>query len=94
MQVTIPFYTRDNFVKIAALLPNSDWPLTYEDWLFKTERGEKGVKLSGNESVRINIEPVAFEAWCKAHNQPVVRNTILNYCMFILASDITAAKNN
>jgi len=94
MQVTIPFYTRENFVKIAALLPNSDWPSTYEDWLAKTEKGEKGVKLSGNAPVRINIEPGAFETWCKDNNQPVVRNSILNYCMFILASEITSAKNN
>ncbi len=94
MQIAIPFYTRDNFVKIAVLLPNSDWPLTYEDWLFKTETGEKGVKLSGNTPVRINVEPSAFEAWCKTHNQPVIRNTILNYCSFVLASEILNSRNN
>jgi len=94
MQVVIPFYMRENFVKITVLLPNSDWPLTYEDWLKKTETGEKGVKLSGNQPVRINVEPAAFEAWCKTHNQPVVRTTILAYCSFVLASGIIAAKNN
>ena len=80
MNIAIPFYTRDNFVKITLLLPNSDWPLTYEDWIIKTQMGEKGVKLAGNIPVRVNIEPAAFEAWCKDNNQTIIRNSILGYC--------------
>jgi hypothetical protein len=94
MRVAIPFYTRDNFVKIAALLPDADWPKTYEEWLKKTEMGERGIKLSGNVPVRVNVEPAAFEAWCKDNKQPIVRNSILNFCLFILAWKITKAKEN
>ncbi len=94
MQVVIPFYSRDNFVKITTLLPNADWPTTYEDWLAKTETGERGVQKSGNIPVRINVEPAAFEAWCKDNNQPVLRTSISAYCAFVLASGIMKARDN
>ena len=94
MKFAIPFYTRDNFVLIARLLPDSDWPETYEDWLAKTEIGERGVKKSGNTPVRVEVIPSAFEAWCHDHNQPVVRTTILSYCGWVLArEEIDSSRN-
>jgi|GEM_PF-3006695 len=94
MNIAIPFYTRDNFVKITSILPNSDWPKTYEDWLAKTETGERGVKLSGNIPVRVDVEPSAFEAWCKNSKQPVVRNSILGYCGYILGLRLMKSSDN
>lgn len=94
MKITIPFYTRDDFEAITRLLPNSDWPLTYEDWFAKTKTGENGVKKSGNVPVRINVKPTAFKAWCESSNQPVERNSILAYCAFVFASGIIEARNN
>jgi len=84
--VAIPFYTRANFIKIASLLPHSDWPSTYEDWLSKTETAERGVKKSGNIPVRINIEPATFKTWCKANNQPIARESIIPFCCQLLLS--------
>jgi hypothetical protein len=94
MNIAIPFYTRDNFVKITALLPNSDWPETYELWLSKTEKGEQGVKMSGNVPVRVDVEPAAFEAWCKSHQQPVIREMIGAFCAFTLGMNLRNAANN
>jgi hypothetical protein len=86
MNVVVPFYSEDNFVKIKALLPKEGWPRFYDDWLEQTERGEKAVEVSGNVPVRIDVEPANFEAWCKAKNQPVARISIMKYCMFVLAT--------
>lgn len=94
MIYTIPFYTRDNFVKITSLLPGSDWPETYEDWLRKTEMGEDGVKKGGALPVRVNVEPASFEAWCKTNNQPVVRDSILSYCCFVYARKSSGGSYN
>ena len=94
MQITIPFYSKDNFAKITSLLPNSDWTDTYEDWLSKTEVDLRGVSESGDVPVRIDIEPDAFAAWCKENNQPIILVSLSSYCGFILVSGILNARKN
>ena len=94
MQITMPFYSKENFLKITSLLPNSDWPDTYEDWLSQTEVDMRGVRKSGNVPVRIDIEPDAFAAWCKENNQPIILTSLSSYCGFILVSGILKAGNN
>jgi hypothetical protein len=91
MNVPVPFYSEDNFVQIKALLPNEGWSRSYGDWLEQTERGEKAVIGGGNVPVRIEVEPASFEAWCKTKNQPLARLSIMKYCVFALAANLSHA---
>lgn len=84
MKVAVPFYSEENFAKMKALLPMEGWPAFYDDWLEETERREKAVTISGNVPVRIEVEPVSLEEWCKTKDRPLTRPSILNYCMVVL----------
>ncbi len=63
--VGMPWYTRDNFPRILAVMSDSDrLHETFDEWEKAAKQGEAGFKASGRIIVRANLDPDEFVAWC------------------------------
>ena len=93
MMLAIPLYSRDDFKAIVRLLPDSDWPASYDAWLAKTEDGYKIVAEAGNIPCRVDVEPAAFEAWCYSNKRPLSKESIMEYCLSVLAERVSGRHN-
>lgn len=63
--IGMPWYDRDQFPRILAVMVDSDrLHRTFDEWEQAAEQGEASLKASGRIVVRAHLDPDEFVAWC------------------------------
>jgi hypothetical protein len=67
-KVGIAWYRPESYFRSAELMVDgASFPKTYASWRQKAVRMERELKRQGATTVRIEIEPEAFQRWCSGH---------------------------
>jgi hypothetical protein len=78
--VGIPWYRREDFAELRALFTDGHkLHATYEGWLAAAEEGERRIKADGTLTVRANLRPEEFAAWCNAKGIPLDSKARMEY---------------
>lgn len=85
--VALPWYRRADYPRILQIMADADQlPVTYDKWLGRAEQMERHLARQGHATMRVNIDPDQFVAWCAASGQ-----NIDNRARSLFASEAAAA---
>ena len=63
--VGIAWYRPDNYDRIVTLMADgASFPKTHASWRQKAGRMERELKRQGSRTVRVEVDPEVFVAWC------------------------------
>lgn len=66
----VSWYLREDYEKLKQILKDgADLPANYDDWQSNADKRIAELAKVGVRVVKINIDPEAFSAWCKANNK-------------------------
>ncbi len=67
--VGIAWYRAESYPKITALMADgASFPKSYDSWRQKAVRMEREYARRGSLTTRVDVDPVAFDDWCRSRN--------------------------
>ena len=69
--VGIAWYRAESYPRITALMADgASFPKSYDSWRQKAVRMEREFARRGSLTTRVDVDPAAFEVWCRSRNLP------------------------
>jgi hypothetical protein len=77
-QVAVPWFSPEAYARLLVILPTSEREraLPYDQWLAGTTREEHDIRSTGRVPVRVIVEPIEVESWCRYHDVPLGKEAI------------------
>jgi hypothetical protein len=60
------------------MLPDSELERAtmYDEWVERTTREEQEIRSTGRVPMRVFVEPIEVESWCRRHDVPLGKEAI------------------
>ena len=69
--IGIAWYRPESYERLVELMADgASFPKTYASWRQKAVRMERELKRQGAKPVQVEVDPAAFERWCRQHGLP------------------------
>lgn len=85
LPTVVPKYSREAYAKMASLMAaNGVTYPSYEKFVENSLAGQKKIIEMGCLPHEIEINPLAYEAWCKSETRPIGRESLSEFLMLEL----------
>jgi hypothetical protein len=77
-EMAVPWYSANDYTRILVLLPAGERAdaILYDEWVERTTLVEQEIRNIGYVPVRVPVQAVELESWCKYHNVGLNRTAI------------------
>jgi hypothetical protein len=77
-QVAVPWFSEYAYARLLLMLPPSEGEraASYDAWMARTTREEQEIRSTGRVPMRVFVEPIEVESWCRHHDVPLGKEAI------------------
>ena len=90
--IGIPWYERENYVSLIAILDDGySFPESYDEWLSEATILRTRFETLGARTVRVVLNPREFSAWCSERELRPDENGRVHYAIWFVTGKESAA---
>jgi hypothetical protein len=76
MIIAMVWYKEEHYEELLALFDDTELlPKTYSDWLIRADEKKVEVEATGDQVIKVFIDPETFPEWCEKKNLPKDANS-------------------
>ena len=77
-EMAVPWYSPNDYARILMLLPAEERAdaIRYDEWIARTTVVEQEMRNTGRVPMRVPVEAIELESWCRHHGVPLNRAAI------------------
>jgi len=77
-EMAVPWYSPNDYAWILMLLPAEERAVAirYDEWIARTTLVEHEIRNTGRVPMRVPVEAIELESWCRHHSVPLNRAAI------------------
>lgn len=77
-QVAVPWFSEEAYARLRVMFPAAEREraVSYDEWMARTALEEHAIRSAGRVPVRVIVEPIEVDSWCRHHDVPLGKEAI------------------